>query len=162
MRERHPGLIDGTRLLRLYYLVTPLFAALDLLVGISIRAAGIASPIWRAAYYVFAFGCWLALRRRPSWAPVIGVGESSVNLLLLILSVLGPIFAAPLVVAEGGDPAISFGVGRLFNFVLAGTVLILGFHGHQNELARRVGLGAERHSGRGEAETDEPRGGGSH
>lgn len=126
-----------TRLIALYYLATPAFAALDLLVGVSIRAAGLESTAWRLVYYGFVFAGWLALRYRPDWTPFVGIGESSVNLFLLILSVMGPIFAAPLIVAEGGDPDIAFGPGRIFNFLLVGTVLIMSVHAHQRRLARR-------------------------
>lgn len=126
-----------SRLVRYYYLATPVFAALDLLVGVSFRAAGIGSPAWRTAYYGFAFACWLAMRRWPRWTPVVGIGESSVNLFLLIFSVMGPIFVAPATVAEGGDPAISFGVERLLNFLLAGGILVMSFHGYQAALGRR-------------------------
>jgi len=128
-----------SRLVQLYYLVTPVFAALDLALGVSFRAAGIASSAWRIAYYGFAFACWFAMRRWPRWTPLVGIGESSVNLFLLILSVMGPIFAAPALIAEGGDPAISFGVARLFNLLLAGGILIMSFHAHQAELGRRAG-----------------------
>ncbi len=153
--------MSQARLISLYYLATPAFAVLDLFVGVSIRAAGLESAGWRLAYYGFAFACWIAIRYRPGWTPVVGVGESSVNLFLLILSVLGPIFAAPIIVAEGGDPAITFGVGRMFNILLAGTVLIASFHGHQGELARRLGLrsspmrGGRSANGRSEPERRE-------
>lgn len=116
-----------------------MFALLDLLVGVSMRAAGIANPAWRATYYVFAFGCWWLMRSKPRLTPVIGIGESAVNLLLLLLSILGPIYAATATVAEGGDPVLGFGPGRILNVFFAGTILILGFHGYQNRLAGSLG-----------------------
>jgi hypothetical protein len=134
-------------LVRLYYLATPLFAALDLLVGVSVRAAGIASLPWRFVYYAFSFACWVLIRRRPAWLPAIGITEGSVNLLLLFLSVLGPIFAAPAIVAEGGTPDVAFGLGKLVNLLLAGSVLILGIQSHQATLARRMGIGTARATG---------------
>ncbi len=126
------------RLVHFYYLATPVFALLDLTVGVSLRASGIASASWRAAYYGFAFACWVVMRRWPRSTPFLGLGESSVNLFLLILSVMGPIFAAPAIIGEGGNPTLSFGVGRLFNLLLAGGILILSFHGHRAELERRA------------------------
>lgn len=133
--------MSRANLLRLYYLATPAFAALDVALGATFRAAGIESLTWRLVYYAFAFGCWLAIRQRPHWTPFVGIGESSVNLLLLLLSVLGPIFAAPAMVAEGGMPDLSFGIWRILNFFLSGAILVLSFQGHQNELFQRVGLG---------------------
>ncbi len=137
-------MIQRTRLLHLYYLVTPAFAILDLVLGASFRAAGIASPAWRAAYYAFALGCWVAMRRWPRATPLIGIGESSVNLLLLVLSVLGPIFAAPGVIAAGGEPALAFGAGKLVNLLLAGSILVLGFQRHQTALAANLARRGDR------------------
>lgn len=131
------------RWIRWYYLATPLFAALDLALGASIRAAGIPSPLGRVAYYAFALGCGLLLRARPRWAPFIGIGESAVNLFLLILSVLGPLFLLPGVVAEGGDPAFSFGLGRMANVLLSGGVLIWSFQGNVARLGSRSRTGSQ-------------------
>ena len=94
------------------------------------------------AYYVFALGCGLLLRARPGWAPLIGIGESSVNLFVLILSVLGPLFLMPELIAEGGDPEFSFGLGRMVNVLLSGGVLIWSFQGHVARLASRSRTGS--------------------
>jgi len=125
------------RWIRWYYLATPLFAGLDLALGASIRAAGIPSPAGRAAYYAFALGCGLLLRWRPRWTPFIGIGESAVNLFVLLLSVLGPLFLLPAAVAEGAEPAFTFGLGRIVNVLLSGAVLIWSFQGHVARLASR-------------------------
>lgn len=125
------------RWLRWYYLATPVFAALDLALGASIRAAGISHAAGRAAYYVFALGCGLLLRWKPRWAPLIGIGESSVNLFLVLLSVLGPIFLLPGRIAEGATPEFSFGLGRAVNVLLSGGVLIWSFQGNVARLASR-------------------------
>lgn len=125
------------RWIRWYYLATPVFAALDLVLGASIRAAGIPNSAGRVAYYAFALGCGILLRWRPRWAPLIGIGESSVNLFVLILSILGPLFLLPAYVAEGGEPAFSFGLGRMVNVLLSGGVLIWSFQGNVARLGRR-------------------------
>jgi hypothetical protein len=124
-----------TALVRLYFGLTPVFALLDLAFGASFRAAGIADAGWRFTYYGFAFACWLLMRRRPSWTPIVGVLESSVNLFLLLYSVMAPIYALPDAITGGGEVALPFGPGRLVNLMLTGTVLIMSFHRHQSDLA---------------------------
>ena len=131
-------------LVRWYYAATPLFAAADLAFGLSVRAAGIADVRWRVAWYVFAVGCWLLMRRRPRWTPAIGIAESSVNLFILVYGVLGPIFALPDAVAAGGEVALPFGPERIANLLLSGTVIILSFHRHQTDLANLAGAGSRR------------------
>ena len=133
-----------TRLVQGYYALTPLFALVDLAFGLSIRAAGVADPTWRAGYYLFALTCWGFMRRRPSWTPAIGIAESSVNLFLLIYGILGPIFALPAAVAEGADVALPFGLPSLFNLMLSGTIIILSIHRHQSGLANLTGSTSRR------------------
>ncbi len=132
------------RWIRWYYLGTPLFAALDVARNVSIRAAGIASPVGRLAYYAFAFACGMLLRYRPRWAPLIGIGESSANLFLVLFSVLGPLFSLPARVAEGANPEFAFGPGRMVNVLLSGAVLIWSFQGNVARLGSRRRTGTER------------------
>jgi len=127
------------RLVQWYFALTPVFAVADLAFGLSIRAGGIPGAEWRAAYYAFAGGCWLLMRRKPGWTPAIGIGESSVNLFLLLYGVLGPIFSLPAAVAEGADVYLPFGPEQLVNLMLSGTVIILSFHRHQAKLANLAG-----------------------
>lgn len=127
--------VPRSRLIRLYYGLTPIFAVLDLAFGVSVRAAGIPSAGWRAVYYAFAAGCWLVIRRFPKWTPAVGVGESAVNVFLLVFSVMGPIFALPAAAAGDGDLTFSFGLPQMANLLLSGTILVLSFHRHQRELA---------------------------
>ena len=94
--------MSRNRVVRWYYALTPLFALVDFGLGVSLRAAGIADSGWRVAYYAFAVGCWFVMRRHPRWTPLIGIGESSVSLFLLIWSVMGPIYALQQAVAENG------------------------------------------------------------
>lgn len=126
------------RLVQWYYALTPVFAVADFGWGMSVRASGIADTTWRAVYYGFAIGCWVLMRRRPGWTPLIGIGESSVTLFLLLYGILGPIFALPDAVAAGGDIALPFGPGRLVNLMLSGAVIILSFHRHQANLTGPV------------------------
>src|SRR6185503_5601579 len=82
------------RLLTAYYLfATPLFAALDLGLSAPIRAVGVERPSVRLGYYAATFALGWIMRARPLLAPWLAMGESAVNLTLLMMSVLVPIWS---------------------------------------------------------------------
>ncbi len=122
-------------LIQAYYLGTPIFWVLDVALHAPIRAAALPDPGWRLVYYAFAMGCGLLARWRPHLTPFIGLAESSVNLLLLVLSVLLPIFTLPALVAEGADVSVPFGPAQLFNVVLSGSMLVISFYRNQERIA---------------------------
>jgi hypothetical protein len=61
-----------------------------------------------------------------------------VNLLLLVLSVLLPIFTLPALVAEGGDVSVPFGPVQLLNVFLSGSMLVISFYHNQERIAALV------------------------
>lgn len=130
---REPGWLTA------YYLATPLFVLPDLLLGAPIRMAALESPTLRFGYYALAFLLGMIGRARPRLEPWVGLGESALNLTLLLFSVMIPVLTLP---TRGlGEPP---GAGlltpaELVNVVLSGTVLIAAFYGHQAEIARRLG-----------------------
>jgi hypothetical protein len=117
-----------------YYLATPLFLIPDLGFDAPIRVAGLAGTEWRFAYYAFGLGCGFVCRWKPRWTPAVTIGESSVNLFLLILSVLLPIWVLPDQIAAGGAPEFVFGPVQMANVLLTGTVLLVGFYRAQAHL----------------------------
>lgn len=133
------------RVVRGYYLASPLFAVVDFALGAPIRIAALARPGWRLAYYAFALACGLLARRKPEWTPLIGMVESAFNLLLLVLSVLVPIFTLPARIAEGAEVVLPFGPAELGNVVLSGGVLILSFYRQQSRVV--TGIRPEPRSG---------------
>lgn len=122
-------------LIQAYYLATPLFWVLDVALHAPIRAAALPDPGWRLAYYLFATGCGILARWRPRLTPFIGLAESSVNLLLLLLSVLLPIFTLPARVAEGAEVSLPFGPAQLINVCLSGFILLISFYRNQERIA---------------------------
>lgn len=121
-----PG--EQSRSLLLYYLGTPAFALADLFFHVPVRVA-LPDGTARAAYYVVAFGLGLVCLRLPAAAPWVGMGESSVNLLILMLAVLLPIWAGPDALLAGGEVADGeVLMGRVANLALGGTVMVVGFH----------------------------------
>ncbi len=130
----------GARLLEAFYLATPAFVAVDLVLGVPIRVAALASPGLRYAYYAFTMGCGVATHARPRIAPFVGLFESSINLLMLVLSIMLPIFALTDQVFADEALSLPFTPAMLGNVVISGTVLVASFHIHQGKILSGTGL----------------------
>src|SRR5438067_766952 len=75
--------------IRGYYLATPLFAAIDLLWNINVRAAGLqAYPVAKWLYYLFCTGCAGMILRFPAWSGATALAESAVNITVLVVGFL--------------------------------------------------------------------------
>jgi hypothetical protein len=124
-------------LIQAYYLLgTPLFVLADLLFGSKLRLAAVISDGgWRATYYLFCAACALVCWRSPKFAPLAALGESSVNALLLVLSVLLPVLQAPAQVLAGEQASI-LTPDALVNLCLTGGMLALSFHRGVESLRR--------------------------
>ena len=120
-----------------YYLGTPLFALADLVFGANVRAVGLAGhPELRAGYYAACLACGVASFARPAWAGFVGLAESSLNLLVLALSVFLPYYALVERVLDGGTPAGNpLTPGFLANFVLSSAVWLALWYGRSGVLA---------------------------
>ena len=125
------------RVFELFYLATPAFAAMDLALGVPARAAGIPSAGWRLAYYAMLMGCWWVCRFWPRGAPVVGLCESSVNLLLLLLSILLPVWSVGDQFVATGSTELVFGVGVWWNVAISGPMLILSIKSNEKALLNR-------------------------
>ncbi len=115
-------------LIRLYYFVTPLFFAVDLLFGVNFRIT-IPGSEGDTFYYLYIAACFILgsfVFKSPLSSSLFGLAESSVNILLLLLSVMLPIFK----LAENLDAinSFSFGLQEIIHFLIAGSILILSFH----------------------------------
>ena len=118
-----------SRNVALYFLAgTAAFLAVDLLLGAPIRVAALPDLSLRLAYYAGLGGLGVLSVRLPSLAPWLVAGESVVNLFLLLLSVLLPIWSLPEVVLAGGDPEPPLSAVELLNVLLVGGVLVRTFH----------------------------------
>lgn len=111
------------RLIRGYYLGTPVFFLADVLFGVNVRVAFLDQwPAGKTAYYIFAFILGLIAWRRPEWTAQIGLLESGGNVALLIVSVMmwyGGVLDA--VGSELGMPA-AVAPQALVNFVFSAAV----------------------------------------
>lgn len=125
----------NSRNVALYFLAgTVAFLAVDLLLEAPIRVAALPDLPPRLAYYAFLGVLGVLSVRLPVLAPWLAAGESVVNLFLLLLSVLLPIWSLPEGVLAGGDPDTPLSAVGLLNVLLVGGVLIWTFH----ENARRA------------------------
>jgi hypothetical protein len=124
-----------------FLLATPAFALLDLAGGPALRVAGVAGTGPRQGYYLILVILGVFMLRAPRLAPWLGMGESVVNLFLVLLSILLPIWTLPEVVGSGAGPeeADLLTPARLVNAVLAGGVFIWSFH--LNRVRAFAGLG---------------------
>lgn len=121
-RAERPARGDvGQRLLRGYYLATPLFGLLAL------GGFGVRVPLQQGAglYYLACLGLALLVWRRPDWAPLIGLAESSVNVGLVLLGFWRAVLGLPAALEGGETP--SLGLSLVVNFLLAGGFAVLAF-----------------------------------
>ena len=133
------GEVRGIHWIRAYYLASPLFFLLGLWWGVEVRVTFIPDPGPRFIYYLILSCLGLLAHFRPAAAPWVALGESSLNLLLIMLWILLPIYN----LSDGlGDPAAT-GVPYtatqvLVNGLLAGGFFLLGFYKAQGEILKRV------------------------
>ena len=117
--------------LRSYYFSTPLFALADRLLGLDFRISGLPGTGYRFAYYGFCMLCALLLWYRPRLSPLVGIGESSVNLAILVVSVMLPILRPDL---EGGGADVGLQGTNIMNFILTGGILLAVFYSSRHRL----------------------------
>jgi len=124
-----------------YYLASPVFALLDLGLGLNIRLAALEGlTILRVGYYLVCLSLGVLAWMRPRLEPLTALGESAVNLVLLFAGMMAA-YAGMLDSVLQGDLINPFTPTYVFNFGLSGGVMVTGFH------ARMARFGAAAHSG---------------
>ena len=130
--------MKGLRLIQGYYLGSPLFFLMGVWWGIEVRVTFIPDPGLRFGYYVLLSGLGLLTHFRPGTAPWVALGESSLNLLLIMLWILVPIYTMVDVVLEGGPAGVPYTPNQLLvNGLLAGSFFLIGFYRAQDTLLTR-------------------------
>ena len=135
---RLPG-FPGIRWIQGDDLASPLFFLLGLWWGFEVRVSFIPDPATRFFYYVLLSGLGLLAYFRPGTAPWVALCECSVNLLLIMLWILMPIYS----LAEAGIGQGPVGVPYtptqvLVNGLLAGSFFLLGFYKAQSKILKRL------------------------
>lgn len=122
------------RLVWFYYLATPLFWGADLLWRVDFRVAWLVEPGYRSIYYLFCITVAVMGYLRCRWLALLGVLESSVNLLLLLASVMLPIYHLPGMGGDGGGQLVFTSAQGLLTFMLSAAVWLTAFHSAQQSL----------------------------
>lgn len=131
------ALYSSNSILKAYYAATAAFLVLDFGFQINVRVAFLeAWPGWRLAYYAVCFGLLAAIAWRPRWAEVLGVVESLVTLVALIVSMAVRVMVIPADVAEFGARVVT--VQEIINFVISGGIAWLSWHRGMLALAGKL------------------------
>ena len=130
------------KLIRVYYLATPLFVILDVLFGVTVRASGLSQPEYRYLYYGLCLLCALGCFLRVRYTALIVILESSVNLLILLLGVMLPVIH--LGDLHGQAAAVQINGDNILNFTITGLVLAGVFHAAQRELHSPGSIDSQR------------------
>ena len=113
--------------LHIYYLATPVFFILYYVFDINLRIVipG-AADAWLFVYYTVCFLAGFFAFKSAVTGALFSLFESSINILLLLLSVLMPIYTI------GNNPdgigAAHFGLAELMHFLIAGSILLISFY----------------------------------
>ncbi len=113
-----------------YYLGTIPFVLLDVLADVNVRvAAFIDQPALRAAYYALCLACLAFTFWKPALSTLVGLGESALNIALLVLGIMLPLYTFD-VDASGelslAGPPVT--LEMVANFGIAGSVCLLSFY----------------------------------
>ena len=117
------SVLSMLRLIRGYYLGTPVFFLADMLFGFNVRVAFLDQwPAGKFAYYIVAFVLGIIAWRKPEWTARIGLVESGTNVGLIILSVM--IWYGGVLDAAADEFAVPAGVApeALVNFVFSAGI----------------------------------------
>ncbi|HEY6929951.1 MAG TPA: hypothetical protein VJA66_09780 [Thermoanaerobaculia bacterium] len=121
--------LGGASLTAVYLLATPLFALCDWILHWNVRVVGLdGHPALKNAYYAVCFAAGALTSMRPSLSRAVGLAESSINILLLILGVMLPYWSA---VGQftGDQPIAPFTLNRIINFLISGVLWARVFYG---------------------------------
>jgi hypothetical protein len=111
-----------------YYLATPLFAICDWVFHWNVRVAALdARPALKNVYYLICTAAGVVTYWKPSLAWAVGLAESSVNILLLILGVMLPYWAG-ISGFTGEQVFVPFTATKVLNFLISGFMWVNVFY----------------------------------
>ena len=117
------------RYLKYYYLATPVFVAIEYLFGLDIRLEVPGdSQLVSLVYYGICFLAGFVFFNNQFTAAIFSLLECSVNILLLLLSIMWPIINLGNEIDAGVTTEFRFGVVELLHFLMVGGVLLASFY----------------------------------
>jgi hypothetical protein len=117
-----------------YYRATPLFFLADIGLGLGFRAVALPEGWSRLAYYGLCFACALAIELWPRRAAFVALGESALNMLLLILRVWLPLMGAYDSALSGQPIEAGLAPAAAVGFMVSGIIGWLSFQRAQARL----------------------------
>jgi hypothetical protein len=129
MTSSQPRGSGAALFIRAVYWSTPLFVLLDFVYGVSLRIPFLdALPGAKAVYYTADLACAVAITARPRWTAAIGFAESTLNIVLLVLST-GAAYLGVLESAASPDVVIAnpFTPQAVASLALAALVLAASY-----------------------------------
>jgi len=141
--------MNGLRYIQGYYLSSPIFLLVGFWWGWEVRATFLPDPGQRFLYYALLGALGLLTHFRPSAAPWVALGESTVNLTLLMAWIVLPIYAFPDAGLDQGVVSVPYTPAQvLVNGGLAGAFFLIGFYRAQDAILKRLPwLGGPRRGG---------------
>jgi hypothetical protein len=119
---------DRPTLASVYYLATPAFALCDWIFHWNVRVAALdGRPALKNSYYAICTAAGVLTYWKPSLSRVVGLAESSINILLLILSFMLPYYAL-IGNFNGEQTAMPFTTTRVLNFLISGFMWVKVFY----------------------------------
>lgn len=132
-------MLKELRLIQAYYLGSPLFLLFGLWWGFEVRVTFIPDSGYRFAYYVVLSFLGLLTFFRPRTGPWVALGESALNLLLILAWILIPIYSLTDAALEGGPLGVPYTPREvLINGGLAGLFFLVGFYRAQNTIIEKL------------------------
>jgi hypothetical protein len=130
--------VKTLRLIQAYYLGSPLFFLFGLWWGMEIRVSFIQDPGLRFGYYVLITALGLLTHFKPNTTPWVAVGESSLNLILIFLWILLPIYQVTDISPDTVPTGVPYTPGQvLVNGLFAGSFFVMGFYRGQAAIVAR-------------------------
>lgn len=122
-------MINNTRMLKYYYLLTPVFFAIELMFDINIRITIPGeSTAFRYIYYGVCFLCAFFVFSNPVTANFFSLAECVLNIFLLMLSIMYPVTSLAAGAETGNMTGYHFALSDLIHFLLAGSILLYAFY----------------------------------
>ena len=124
---------------RFYYYLTPAFILLDYVGVANIRVAVLDSmPVYKNLYYGFCVLCGVIVFVRPAFSSVVGLFESSVNVLMTVLVLFMPYIrflseTDDILTADMPEVA-GVAAPQMLNLLMACGIAVISFRGCIHEL----------------------------
>ena len=120
----------GVGLLRWYYITTPVMIVVELLWGLNFRVPFFLTGIIRYAYYCLCVGCGGACYFWPKMVPIVGLAESTVNVVILIAGYGAAVYCAMFSVLETGGGTVPeiLTAKAVVSFAVPAYIWIMSFY----------------------------------